>query len=73
MIQIIGLNLWKWRRTSSVFERDTTSIRSKFWCYLNLKNEGELGDIKISLDGKLKENNILVLYCIQKLLFAVIF
>ena len=63
----------KMESTSSVFKRDTTSIRIKFWCHLNLKNEGELGDIKISLDEKLKKNNILVLYCIQKLLFAVVF
>ena len=73
MIQIIGLNLRKLRSTSSIFKRDTTSIRAKFWCYLNLKNEGELGDIKTTFDGKLKENNILVLYCIQKILFAVVF
>ena len=54
MIQFIGLNLRKWKSTSSIFKRDTTSIRTKFWCYLNLKNEGELNDIKISLDGKVK-------------------
>ena len=54
LIQIIGLNLRKWGSTSSVFKRDTTSIRTKFWCYLNIKNKEELGDIKISLDGKIK-------------------
>ena len=48
------IKLIKWRRISSVFERDTTSIRTKFWCYLNLNNEGELCDIKISFNRKVK-------------------